>query len=92
MMTMTDKDTMTAIGLGMSNLGPTIDEGLAEALKKAPRKVLAQYAGWDFCGYVWFDSSQFVCQVWTYGSRKEEIAADSLEDIMTSVSEKYGAE
>ena len=91
-MYMTDKDTMTEIDLGMSNLDQTIDEGLAEALKKAPNEVLAQYAGWNFCGYVWFDGSQFVCQVWVHKSPQVEIKADTLENIMTSVSEKYGAD
>lgn len=92
MESMTDKETMTKIALGMSNMGHTIDDGLSESLREHPNQVMAQYSGWDFCGYVWHNGNQFMCQVWTYKSPQEEIAADSLEDIMARVSEKYGAD
>lgn len=94
---MIDKNTMEQLDLGMSNEDHSIDPGLEEALRDKPSKVLGTYIGWNFYGYVWHDAdtNQFVCQVWTYNSTskfrpKEEVTADSLEEIMELVSEEYG--
>ena len=88
---MKEFDTMEKeIELEMSNFDHTIDNGLAELLKENEGKVYAQYAGWNFCGYVWFENDKFVCQVWCYKSPQEEIIADTLEEIMDMVSEKWG--
>ncbi len=76
--------------LNMSNCFHTIDEGLADFLKDNESKIYAQYAGWNFWGYVWYESNNFTCQIWVYGSPQEEITAKTLEEIMDMVSEKYG--
>ena len=85
-------DSMQESELGMSNLDRTIDEGLEDELKSNAGKMYAQYAGWNFCGYVWFEDEQFVCQVWTYRVPREEIVAPTLEEIMEEVSCKYRAD
>ena len=74
--------------LGMSNCDHSIDDGLAEALRVD--NVYAQYSGWDFCGYVWAEGDHFICQVWRHHSPLEEITEDTLQEIMETVSDKYG--
>lgn len=84
---------MNELDLSMSNCDHSIDDGLAESLKEDGNN-LATYYAWDFCGYVWWDSEkqQFICQVWRYNVPQEEIAADTLENLMDIVSVKYGEE
>lgn len=74
----------------MSNCDHEINYEIAEVLKDG--KHYAQYAGWDFCGYVYWDISKqkFICEVWVYGSIREIIEYKTLELIMKNVCENYG--
>ena len=72
----------------MSNCFHEIDNNVAEAIKDKP--LYAQYAGWDFCGYVWWQNCKWCCEVWTYKSWCETFVADKLQDIMSDVSLEYG--
>lgn len=74
----------------MTNFDGSIDEAVARVL--ADGKHYAQYAGWNFCGYVWRDGEQWACEVWTYGSPREVVRAETLQDIMTAVGDTYGSE
>ena len=76
----------------MSNFDHKIDEGIATQLRDKP--LYSQYAGGNFCGYVWCDHQErkYKCEVWTWGSPKEVIETDNLEEIMSIVCEKYGGE
>ena len=89
---MTDFSSKHRTSLGISNFDHSIDNGLMEELMTSD--VVAQYSGWNFCGYVWFDKAinKFVCQVWQYHTPMEEVVADSLKEIMSIVSDKYGEE
>jgi len=75
----------------MSNCDHTIDEGLEEELKEDPRKY-ADYAGWNFHGDVFYMKGQFHCVVMRHHQFMETIFAQSLQEIMDKVSEKYGAD
>lgn len=74
----------------MTNCDHSIDHGIAEQLKTGD--FFAQYAGWNFCGYVWYgrDAGQWNCEVWQYHSHMDTVTADTLEAIMEQVCEKYG--
>ena len=74
----------------MSNFDHAIDEKVAEAIKDKP--LYAQYAGWNFCGYVWWQNGKWCCEVWTYGSWFETFVADTLSEIMSDVSSEYGSD
>jgi len=71
----------------MSNFDHEIDRDVAKELEKGG--CYAQYAGWNFCGYVWWEDESFHCEVWVYRS-PQEIISGSLEEIMDTVCEKYG--
>ena len=89
---MVDLDTMQRLrSCVATNFDHTYDASVAKALKAKPCKVYAQYSGWDFCGYVWHNGQNFICQVWVFGSPCEEIEAENMEDLMKKVSEKYGS-
>lgn len=77
----------------MSNFDHEIDDDIAIELKSVPNTI-AQYAGWNFCGYVYWDraTDEWVCEVWQYQSLRETVKAEVLEDIMDEVSSKYGWE
>lgn len=71
----------------MSNCDHKIDLKVAGQLQEGG--CYAQYAGWNFCGYVWWEDQTFHCEVWIYHS-PQEIVSGSLEAIMDTVCEKYG--
>lgn len=74
----------------MTNLDHSIDYDVAEQLKK--EEAIAQYSGWDFCGYVWWsrEHERWMCEVWQYHSPIEVVEAETLEEIMSEVCSKYG--
>lgn len=73
----------------MSNFDHVINAGVGAELERGG--CYAQYAGWNFCGYVWWEAAAktFNCEVWVYGSPRE-IISGSLSEIMGQVCEKYG--
>jgi len=76
-------------GAIMSNFDHAIDEDVVKAIKGKPH--YAQYAGWNFCRYVWYADDQWHCEVWRYGSPEDSlVSANELEEIMTEVSDSYG--
>lgn len=74
----------------MTNFDHSIDQGVAEKLKSDP-STYATYAGWNFCGYVWWNGESYICEVWQYNSLIDW-ATGTLEEIMEEVSTKYGYE
>lgn len=74
----------------MSNFDHEINESIAKKLKK--ENIYSQYAGWNFCGYVWWNRKikKWCCEVWQYRSHVETITANTLNEIMEDVSNKYG--
>ncbi len=78
------------VDLEMSNFDNSIDDGLAYALQS--ENVFAHYVGWNFVGKIIAEADKFVCQVWIHKRPVEEVIANTLLDIMTKVSRKYGSE
>lgn len=83
-------ESMEMTHLKMTNFDHTVDDGLEEVLKEKPGEVCCQYAAYNFCGYVWFVDDKFHCEVWVHHNPIEVILEDTLEEIMESVSDKYG--
>ena len=79
-------------GCVISNFDHLIDTVVADEIKGMD--IYSQYAGWNFCGYVWWSTEhdKWACEVWTYNVYQETILADTLEEIRTEVCEKYGYE
>lgn len=80
----------TEINLHMSNYDHLIDEGLAEALKRGG--VFGSHSAYDFYGKVWWYDGKFHEEVWRYNVPREIISADTLEELMKVVNDKYGWE
>lgn len=74
----------------MSNSDHTIENDVVEKLKTG--KFYSQYAGWNFCGYVYWNKDKWSCEVWTYHSHVKTIHGNTLQEIMDEVSEEYGNE
>ncbi len=76
----------------MTNYNGIHDEKICDSLKK--EKMFAQYSGQDFCGLVWFDKrkKKYFCEVHCYHSHVDTKEADTPEELMEEVSEKYGYE
>ena len=81
---------MEDIGPGMTNFDHSIVDGVEDALRARANEVYARYAARNFCARVWFDNSDFVAEVWTYGSPRCLFRADSLKDLMETVSDEFG--
>lgn len=74
----------------MTNFDGSINRKVEEVLKSS--FTYATYPARDFCGHVCFEDNKFRCDVLVYHSMIDTIYADTLEDIMEQVSEKYGYE
>ena len=74
----------------MSNFDRVIDKETEQAIKG--NELFSRYAGWDFNGKVWWQDNKWLCEVWCYGSWRETFVCDTLEVIMTEVSDNYGYE
>ena len=72
----------------MSNFDHSIQEHVATAIKDQP--LYSAYVGWNFCGKVWWQDDQWHCEIWTYGSYRQTISGDTLQEIMDEVSSEYG--
>lgn len=72
----------------MSNFDHIIDKDVAKKIKR--EDYYAQYSGCNFCGYVWWQNNKWHCEVWRYRSFVETISENTLEEIMSSVSDQYG--
>ena len=86
------RDNATEIELGMSNFDHMIDKGFLEALQAEPAKVFGRHAGWNFNGIVWYEDNFFYEEVWHYKEYQETFSADSLEELMEDVNDKWGSE
>ena len=78
------------IGVIMDNFNQEINNGKAGRLKQ--KKCFGVYAGWNFCGYVWFDREEkkYTCLVCCYGTPRVIVRERTLKQIMRKVSERYG--
>jgi len=74
----------------MSNFDGQIIQETAEAIKG--NELFSTYAGWDFNGKVWWMDGKWLCEVWCYGSWKETVIKDTLQEIMDEVCSKYGSD
>lgn len=83
-------DTRHQIDLSMSNFDHSIDSGLEAALRADPT-AYAQYAAWNFCGYVCAEGDGFDCEIWVYGAPVKTIHADTLQQIMDTAFGEYGS-
>lgn len=75
----------------MSNFDHRVEEDVAAYLMEHPDEH-GGYPGWGFYGRVWFDNGEWACAVSRHGGYVETIRAGSLEELMETVSEKYGRE
>lgn len=74
----------------MSNFDHEINQEVAEAIKNKP--LYSLYAGWNFCGYVWYENNKWCCEVLQYCSHQTTVVADTLEEIMSEVCNSFGDE
>jgi hypothetical protein len=72
----------------MSNCDHKIDEGMEEKLRSG--QFLGSHAAWDFWGDVWFQNEQFHERVKRYRVIQGVYSADSLEELMEKVNNKFG--
>ena len=74
----------------MTNCNHTIEHDLEKELKE--KELYSQYAGWNFCGYVWWNNDKWSCEVWVFHNHVKTYSNDTLEGIMTDVSYDYGSD
>lgn len=74
----------------MSNFDHEVDQHVAERLQA--EKVRAKYAGWNFNADCWFENGEFYAAVYCYHRYQTTFHADTPEELMILVSNKYGYE
>ena len=72
----------------MTNFDHAIDEDVAKEIKGKP--LYAQYAGWNFCGEVWWTGEKWACEIHQWRSHVDTVEANTLQEIMDEVSDRYG--
>lgn len=74
---------------GMSNFGPSIDDGLEEDLRNGMR---ATHAAWNFNGQIWYDKAAGVFRedVFRYHASVGIRSAPALEELMAAVNDEFG--
>lgn len=82
--------SMREIDLVMSNFDLTVDDGMAAALMAEPVDLFGRHAGLNFNGIVYFRDGKFHEQVWVYGTPRETISSNTLEELMIEVNSAYG--
>lgn len=76
-----------------TNLDHFLDKQVVKHLKKNPGD-MAQHAGWDFCGYIWYEDKLDVWmeEVWVYHKLQETRQEKNLMTLINGVNEDYGSE
>ncbi len=72
----------------MSNSDREINKETEQAIKG--KELFSTYSGRNFLGMVWWQDNKWLCEVWFYGCFRKAVVYDTLEDIMTEVSDSYG--
>jgi hypothetical protein len=75
----------------MSNFDHEVNRDVEFTLR-TNESTYAGYPAWNFYGSVWYEDSMFHCEIMVYGSYRETISAETLEEIMEIASNKYGWE
>lgn len=78
------------VGTVMSNFDHEVEPWAEEKLKSGDFR--GDYPAWEFHGTVWWEESNFHCQVMRYGSHIDTVSAPTLQGIMDEASGKYGYE
>lgn len=73
----------------MSNFDHEIEDGLEADLKAGMR---SEYYAVNFFGRLWYEDGHFYCMVKRYHVHVATIKAETLQQIMDSASEMWGAE
>ena len=74
----------------ISNFDHLVPEGLEDSLRHD--LCYCEYMAMDFYAVVWLEEDKFVAFVMQYRKHVETIKADSLKEIMSRCSDKYGYE
>jgi hypothetical protein len=74
----------------MTNLNGTIDRNKEREIRAGG--CCGQHAARDFCGEVWFQGGQYHEEVWRHHVHIDTLSADTLEDLMQLVNDKWGWE
>lgn len=74
----------------MSNFDHQIDRAVEEELKNGRK--FAGYPGLNFYGKVWWTGKIWACEVWRYGSYRETVTAETLEELKEDICMEYGYE
>jgi hypothetical protein len=85
-------DSMTS---GMSNFDGKVKEGFEDLLRT--NKVIGSHAAWNFHGQVWFEGDgdgggMFHETVLVYQVPQATFSADTLENLMKIVNDRFGHE
>lgn len=82
-----------------STQGDTVYSNCDHVLALTAQQVQAtgQYhlhAGWNFCGYVWWDQKrqQFTEEIWRHGHLVATVTSDTLDALIGDVVADYGSE
>lgn len=83
------EDPLPEVEPDMSNFDHKVEPGAAEAI--ADGKHMANYAGWNFHAYAYLGAEGvYVADVHVFHTHRSFETADSLEELMTVVSDRYG--
>lgn len=73
----------------LSNFDHSVDEGVSEELSTADK--MANYSGWNFHGYVYLaQEGLYVADIHCYKTHASFVEAETLPEIISKVSKRFG--
>lgn len=72
----------------MSNCDRKIDQEVAQKLKE--HQAVADYTGWNFCCTCWYEDGKYYAAVYRHGVHRNTFDAETPEQLMELVSNRYG--
>lgn len=80
------------IGEVATNFDHSIDQTIKAKLIENPNKFSASHSAWNFNGTIYYDDNKFIEEIWVYGSKREKLENNSIEELIQEANNKYGSE
>ena len=82
-----DAEELSAV---YSNFDHRIEEEVVRQLMEKPGKSVAQHAGWNFSGHVWYDNGQWFNETWCYRSPRHLFIGATVNDVIEQALDQHG--
>lgn len=73
-----------------SNIDNELDEEVVKELRDFPNRRYSQHSAYSFCGYIWFDGSNFLEEIWVHKNRVDLLENKDIKELIKEANSEYG--